>query len=123
MNWLYELLMYQPETVTDIRIGMVAVGATLVLTALGVKLLRRKDRVLISDRVAVRLFAVALVVFPISCMMAAGTTHCDFVSFQVLSSVVLTMAGTVVAIRAKLKWYIWVYVFLLLLFGSLMPAT
>jgi len=61
-NWLFELLTYHPEQVAAIRIGLVAVGAALVAAAVGARILRCKDRVLISDRAAVRLFAVALVV-------------------------------------------------------------
>jgi len=122
MNPFVELLLNHPETVTAVRIALVAAGTALAVGAVAWRMVRGTSRALLSDRAAVRLVAVALVVLPLAGLFLSGLTRCDFIGFQTSASLLLVVVGTHLAFRAKEKWYILVYVVEFLLFGSLCPA-
>lgn len=102
---------------TIVGFGCLAIGIAMAIKAFG----RWKTLSLASDAAVTKWFAAALFVVPFSCFALAVATHCDFHGFQNSSTVFLFLYGGHVALRAKRRHMVAVYIVELLLFGGWSP--
>lgn len=108
---------------TIVRHFVFGLGCLTIGVALAIKTLHRRETpALMSDDAAVKYFAAALFLVPSSCFVFAATTRCDFLGFQVSSAIVLFLFGCHVALRAKRRRMVLVYIVELLLFGGWSPS-
>lgn len=106
-----------------VRHVVFGLGCLTVGMALAIKTLHKWETpTLMSDDVAVKYFAAALFLVPSSCFVFAATTRCDFLGFQISSAIVLFLFGCHVALRAKHRCMVLVYLVELLLFGGWSPS-
>lgn len=104
------------------RRTIVGFGCLAIVFAVAVKAFgRRRTLSLASDAVVTKWFAAALFVVPFSCFALAVATHCDFHGFQNSSTIFLFLYGGHVALRAKRRRMVLVYIVELLVFGGWSP--
>lgn len=103
---------------TIVGFGCLAIGIAVAFKAFG----RRRTLSLASDAVVTKWFAAALFVVPFSCFALAVATHCDFHGFQNSSTIFLFLYGIHVALRAKRRRMVLVYIVELLVFGGWSPS-
>ena len=122
---IHEFVSYNPH-VSAVRTALMVVGGLLVVAAAALAVSRRISprqcaRDLVSDRAAVRGFAVAMLFVSIFCWTLMVYVGCETL-FSAGANSFLALFGSVVAIRAKCKRWMIVYFLIWLLLGALSPA-
>lgn len=120
---LHVFISYDPH-VSVVRTALMVAGGLIVVAAAALAVSRRisprrRALAIVSDRAAVRGFAVAMLLVWVFCWTLMGCVGCDATSFGAGAQSFLTLFGSAVAIRAKDKWWIIVYWLIWLLCGAL----
>ena len=125
-NPIREFMFYDSH-VSVVRTALMVIGGMIIVAAAAVaissRISRRKcDLDIVSDRAALRGFAVAMLFVFVFCWTLMGTVGCDAMLFQDGAMSCLAVVGSVFAIRAKRKRWIIVYFLIWMLAGTLAPA-
>ena len=125
-NPIREFMFYDSH-VSVVRTALMVIGGVIVIAAVAFAVSRRIshrkcDLDIVSDRAALRGFAVAMLFVFVFCWTLMGTVGCDAMLFQAGAMSCLAVVGSVVAIRAKRKRWIIVYLLIWMLFVALAPA-
>ena len=125
-NPIREFMFYDSH-VSVVRTALMVIGGMIIVAAAAVaissRISRRKcDLDIVSDRAALRGFAVAMLLVFVFCWTLMGTVGCDAMPLQAGAMSCLAVVGSVFAIRAKRKRWIIVYFLIWMLAGTLAPA-
>ena len=125
-NPIREFMFYDPH-VSVVRTALVVIGGMIIVAAAAFAVSRRIshrkcDLDIVSDRAALRGFAVAMLLVVVFCWTLMCSVHGDAMPFQAGAMSCLAVVGSVVAIRAKRKRWIIVYILIWMLFVALAPA-
>ena len=125
-NPIREFMFYDSH-VSVVRTALMVIGGMIIVAAAAVaissRISRRKcDLDIVSDRAALRGFAVAMLFVFVFCWTLMGTVGCDAMLFQAGAMSCLAVVGSVFAIRAKRKRWISVYFLIWVLTSALAPA-
>ena len=125
-NPIREFMFYDPH-VSVVRTALVVIGGMIIVAAAAFAVSRRIshrkcDLDIVSDRAALRGFAVAMLLVVVFCWTLMCSVHGDAMPFQAGAMSCLAVVGSVVAIRAKRKRWIIVYLLIWMLFVALGPA-
>ena len=125
-NPIREFMFYNSQ-VSIVRTALMVTGGLIVVVAAAFAVSRRIshrkcDLDIVSDRAALRGFAVAMLLASVFCLTLMSVVGCDAVPLQAGAMSCLTLLGSVVAIRAKRKRWIIVYFLIWMLVGALAPA-
>lgn len=121
-NPIREFMFYDSH-VSVVRTALMVIGGVIVIAAaafaVSMRISHRKcDLDIVSDRAALRGFAVAMLFVFVFCWTLMGTVGCDAMLFQAGAMSCLAVVGSVVAIRAKRKRWIIVYFLIWMLAGA-----
>ena len=125
-NPIREFMFYDPH-VSVVRTALVVIGGMIIVAAAAFAVSRRIshrkcDLDIVSDYAALRGFAVAMLLVVVFCWTLMCSVHGDAMPFQAGAMSCLAVVGSVVAIRAKRKRWIIVYILIWMLFVALAPA-
>ncbi len=125
-NPIREFMFYDSH-VSVVRTALMVIGGMIIVAAAAVAISsrishRKCDLDIVSDRAALRGFAVAMLFVFVFCWTLMGTVGCDAMLFQAGAMSCLAVVGSVFAIRAKRKRWIIVYFLIWMLVGTLAPA-
>ena len=125
-NPIREFMFYDSH-VSVVRTALMVIGGVIVIAAaafaVSMRISHRKcDLGIVSDRAALRGFAVAMLFVFVFCWTLMGTVGCDAMLFQAGAMSCLAVVGSVFAIRAKRKRWIIVYWLIWMFAGALAPA-
>ncbi len=125
-NPIREFMFYDSH-VSVVRTALMVIGGVIVIAAAAFAVSRRIshrkcDLDIVSDRAALRGFAVAMLLASVFCLTLMSVVRCDAVPLQAGAMSCLALLGSVVAIRAKRKRWIIVYFLIWMLVGALAPA-
>lgn len=125
-NPIREFMIYDSH-VSVVRTALMVIGGVIVIAAAAFAVSRRIshrkcDLDIVSDRAALRGFAVAMLLVFVFCWTLMGSVLCDAVPFQAGAMSCLAVVGSVVAIRAKRKRWIIVYWLIWMFASALWPA-
>ncbi len=125
-NPIREFMFYDSH-VSVVRTALMVIGGVIVIAAVAFAVSRRIshrkcDLDIVSDRAALRGFAVAMLLVLVFCWTLMCSVLCDAMPFQAGAMSCLAVVGSVVAIRAKRKRWIIVYFLIWMLTGALAPA-
>ena len=125
-NPIREFMFYDPHG-SVVRTALVVIGGMIIVAAAAFAVSRRIshrkcDLDIVSDRAALRGFAVAMLLVVVFCWTLMCSVHGDAMPFQAGAMSCLAVVGSVVAIRAKRKRWIIVYLLIWMLFVALAPA-
>jgi hypothetical protein len=120
--------MFYDSHVSVVRTALMVIGGVIVIAAAAFAVSRRIshrkcDLDIVSDRAALRGFAVAMLLVLVFCWTLMGSVLCDAMPFLAGAMSCLAVVGSVVAIRAKRKRWIIVYWLIWMFAGALAPAT
>ena len=120
-----EFMFYNTQ-VSIVRTALMVTGGLIVVVAAAFAVSRRIshrkcDLDIVSDRTALRGFAVAMLLVLVFCLTLMSVVGCDAVPLQAGAMSCLALFGSVVAIRAKRKRWIIVYFLIWMLVGALAP--
>ena len=126
-NPIREFMFYDSH-ISVVRMALMVVGGMITVAAIALAVSRRISHRkcgldIVSDRAALRGFAVAMLFVFVFCWTLMGTVGCDAMLFQAGTMSCLAVVGSVFAIRAKRKRWIIVYFLIWMLVGALVPAT
>ena len=119
--------MFYDSQVSIARTALMVTGGLIVVAAVAFAVSRRIshrkcDLDILSDRAALRGFAVAMLLALVFCLTLMSIVGCDAVPLQAGIMSCLALLGSVVAIRAKRKRWIIAYWLIWVLTGALAPA-
>ena len=125
-NPIREFMFYDSH-VSVVRTALMVIGGVIVIAAAAVAISsrishRKCDLDIVSDRAALRGFAVAMLFVLVFCWTLMGTVGCDAMPLQAGAMSCLAVVGSVFAIRAKRKRWITVYWLIWMFAGALCPA-
>ena len=125
-NPIQEFMIYDSH-VSVVRTALMVIGGVIVIAAAAFAVSRRIshrkcDLDIVSDRAALRGFAVAMLLVLVFCWTLMGSVLCYAVPFQTGAMSCLAVLGSVVAIRAKRKRWIIVYWLIWMFASALWPA-
>jgi hypothetical protein len=125
-NPIWEFMFYDSH-VSVVRTALMVIGGVIVIAAVAFAVSRRIshrkcDLDIVSDRAALRGFAVAMLLLFVFCWTLMCSVHGDAMPFQAGAMSCLVVVGSVVAIRAKRKRWIIVYWLIWMFAGALCPA-
>lgn len=125
-NPIREFMIYDSH-VSVVRTALMVIGGVIVIAAAAFAVSRRIshrkcDLDIVSDRAALRGFAIAMLLVLVFCWTLMGSVLCDAVPFQTGAMSCLAVVGSVVAIRAKRKRWIIVYWLIWMFASALWPA-
>ena len=124
---IQEFVFYNSSYVWGVRVALMVIGGVIVIAAVAFAVSRRIshrkcDLDIVSDRAALRGFAVAMLLVLVFCWTLMCSVLCDAMPFQAGAMSCLAVVGSVFAIRAKRKRWIIVYLLIWMLFVALAPA-
>ena len=124
-NPIREFMFYDSH-VSVVRTALMVIGGVIVIAAAAFAVSRRIshrkcDLDIVSDRAALRGFAVAMLFVWVFCWTLM-CSDCDAMPFQAGAMSCLAVVGSVVAIRAKRKRWIIVYWLIWMFASALAPA-
>jgi len=124
-NPIREFMFYDSH-ISVVRMALMVVGGMIIVAAAAFAVSRRIshrkcDLDIVSDRAALRGFAVAMLFVLVFCWTLM-CSDCDAMPFQAGAISCLALFGSVVAIRANRKRWIIVYLIIWMLAGALAPA-
>ena len=119
--------MFYNSQVSIVRTALMVTGGLIVVVAAAFAVSRRIshrkcDLDIVSDRAALRGFAVAMLLVLVFCWTLMCSVHGDAMPFQAGAISCLALFGSVVAIRANRKRWIIVYLVIWMLTVALAPA-
>ena len=125
-NPIREFMFYDSH-VSVVRTALMVIGGVIVIAAAAFAVSRRIshrkcDLDIVSDRAALRGFAVAMLLVLVFCWTLMCELGCDAMPLQAGAMSCLAVVGSVFAIRAKRKRWIIVYIIIWMLVGTLAPA-
>ena len=125
-NPIQEFMIYDSH-VSVVRTALMVIGGVIVIAAAAFAVSRRIshrkcDLDIVSDRAALRGFAIAMLLVLVFCWTLMGSVLCYAVPFQTGAMSCLAVLGSVVAIRAKRKRWIIVYWLIWMFASALWPA-
>ena len=125
-NPIREFMFYDSH-VSVVRTALMVIGGVIVIAAVAFAVSRRIshrkcDLDIVSDRAALRGFAIAMLLVSVFCWTLMGELGCDAMPLQAGAMSCLAVVGSVVAIRAKRKRWIIVYWLIWMFAGALCPA-
>ena len=125
-NPIREFMFYDSQ-VSIVRTALMVIGGMIIVAAVAFAVSRwishRKcDLDILSDRAALRGFAVAMLLALVFCMTLMSIVECDAMPLQAGAMSCLALFGSLVAIRAKRKRWIIFYFLIWMLAGTLAPA-
>ena len=125
-NQIREFMFYDSQ-VSIVRTALMVTGGLIVVAAAAFAVSRRIshrkcDLDIVSDRAALRGFAIAMLLVLVFCWTLMGALGCDAMPLQAGAMSCLALFGSLVAIRAKRKRGIIVYFLIWILTGALAPA-
>ncbi len=125
-NPIREFMFYDSH-VSVVRTALMVIGGVIVIAAAAFAVSRRIshrkcDLDIVSDRAALRGFAVAMLLVLVFCWTLMCELGCDAMPLQAGAMSCLVVVGSVFAIRAKRKRWIVVYFLIWMLAGALAPA-
>ena len=125
-NPIREFMFYDSH-VSVVRTALMVIGGMFIVAAAAFAVSRRIshrkcDLDIVSDRAALRGFAVAMLLVFVFCWTLMCSVLCNAMPFQAGAMSCLAVVGSVVAIRAKRKRWIIVYLLIWMLFVALAPA-
>ena len=125
-NPIREFMFYDSH-ISVVRMALMVIGGVIVIAAAAFAVSRRIshrkcDLDIVSDRAALRGFAVAMLLVFVFCWTLMCSVRCDAMPFQAGAMSCLAVVGSVVAIRAKRKRWIIVYFLIWTLTVALAPA-
>ena len=125
-NQIREFMFYDSQ-VSIVRTALMVTGGLIVVAAAAFAVSRRIshrkcDLDIVSDRAALRGFAIAMLLVLVFCWTLMGALGCDAMPLQAGAMSCLALFGSLVAIRAKRKRWIIVYFLIWILTGALAPA-
>lgn len=125
-NPIREFMFYDSQ-VSIVRTALMVTGGLIVVVAAAFAVSRRIshrkcDLYIVSDRAALRGFAVAMLFVFVFCWTLMGELGCDAMPLQAGAMSCLAVVGSVFAIRAKRKRWIIVYFLIWMFAGALAPA-
>ena len=123
-EFLYEAeYSYVPVLQTALMVigGMIVVAAAALAVARRISR-RRRDMDILSDRAALRGFAVAMLFVWVFCWTLICAVGCDAWLLAVAAISYLVLHGSVVAVRARDKWWILVYLLIWLFYCAIVPC-
>ena len=125
-NPIREFMIYDSH-VSVVRTALMVIGGVIVIAAAAFAVSRRIshrkcDLDIVSDRAALRGFAIAMLLVLVFCWTLMGSVLCYAVPFQTGAISCLAVVGSVVAIRAKRKRWIIVYWLIWMFASALWPA-
>ena len=125
-NPIREFMFYNSQ-VSIVRTALMVTGGLIVVVAAAFAVSRRIshrkcDLDIVSDRAALRGFAVAMLFVFVFCWTLMGELGCDAMPLQAGAMSCLALFGSLVAIRAKRKRWIIVYWLIWMFAGALCPA-
>ena len=121
-----EFMFYNTQ-VSIVRTALMVTGGLIVVVAAAFAVSRRIshckcDLDIVSDRAALRGFAVAMLLVLVFCWTLMGELGCDAMPLQAGAMSCLALFGSLVAIRVKRKRWIIVYWLIWMFAGALCPA-
>ena len=125
-NPIREFMFYDSH-VSVVRTALMVIGGVIVIAAAAFAVSRRIshrkcDLDIVSDRAALRGFAIAMLLVLVFCWTLMCELGCDAMPLQAGAMSCLAVVGSVFAIRAKRKRWIIVYFLIWMLTGALAPA-
>ena len=119
--------MFYDSQVSIARMALMVTGGLIVVAAVAFAVSRRIshrkcDLDIVSDRAALRGFAVAMLLVLVFCWTLMCELGCDAMPLQAGAMSCLAVVGSVFAIRAKRKRWIIVYWLIWMFAGALCPA-
>ena len=125
-NPIWEFMFYDSH-VSVVRTALAVIGGMIIVAAVAFAVSRwishRKcDLDILSDRAALRGFAVAMLLALVFCMTLMSIVECDAMPLQAGAMSCLALFGSLVAIRVKRKRWIIVYWLIWMFAGALCPA-
>ena len=125
-NPIREFMFYDSH-VSVVRTALMVIGGVIVIAAVAFAVSRRIshrkcDLDIVSDRAALRGFAIAMLLVSVLSRTLMGVLGCDAMPLQAGAMSCLAVVGSVVAIRAKRKRWIIVYWLIWMFAGALCPA-
>ena len=125
-NTIREFMFYDSH-VSVVRTALMVIGGVIVIAAVAFAVSRRIshrkcDLDIVSDRAALRGFAIAMLLVSVFCWTLMGELGCDAMPLQAGAMSCLAVVGSVFAIRAKRKRWIIVYWLIWMFAGALCPA-
>ena len=125
-NPIREFMIYDSH-ISVVRTALMVIGGVIVIAAAAFAVSRRIshrkcDLDIVSDRAALRGFAIAMLLVLVFCWTLMGSVLCYAVPFQTGAMSCLAVLGSVVAIRAKRKRWIIVYWLIWMFASALWPA-
>ena len=125
-NPIREFMFYDSH-VSVVRTALMVIGGVIVIAAAAFAVSRRIshrkcDLDIVSDRAALRGFAIAMLLVLVFCWTLMCELGCDAMPLQAGAMSCLAVVGSVFAIRAKRKRWIIVYIIIWMLVGTLAPA-
>ncbi len=101
--------------------GMIVAAAAALAVARRISR-RRRDMDILSDPAALRCFAIAMLFVWVFCWTLIFAVGCDAWPLSVAAISYLVLHGSVVAVRAKDKWWILVYLLIWLFDWAIIPC-
>ena len=125
-NPIREFMFYDSH-VSVVRTALMVIGGVIVIAAAAFAVSRRIshrkcDLDIVSDRAALRGFAIAMLLVLVFCWTLMGGLGCDAMPLQAGAMSCLALFGSLVAIRVKRKRWIIVYWLIWMFAGALCPA-
>ena len=125
-NPIREFMFYDSQ-VSIVRTALMVVGGMIIVAAAAFAVSRRIshrkcDLDIVSDRAALRGFAIAMLLVLVFCWTLMGELGCDAMPLQAGAMSCLALFGSLVAIRVKRKRWIIVYWLIWMFAGALCPA-
>ena len=110
-----------------LQTAFMAIGGMIVAAAAALAVARRisrrsRDMDILSDRAALRCFAIAMLFVWVFCWTLISAVGCDAWLLSVAAISYLVLHGSVVAVRAKDKWWILVYLLIWLFYCAIVPC-
>ena len=121
-DMLFNFLLYHYEAVAVLRFVLVVLGGILVGGSVLWRLIAKRDRVVLSDRDMLRWFVVLSCTAPLVCSWLKASTGCEFDLFLSAASLLFLFAGSLLSVRVRKKWILWVWICWPFLWGALAPA-
>ena len=124
-NPIREFMFYDSH-VSVVRTALMVIGGVIIALAAALAVARRAFHrkcgiEIVSDRVALRGIAVAMLFAVVLCSTLECDGWCDVAQFEATVMSCFVWFGSIVAIRAKRKWWIFVYFLIWMFAGLLLP--
>lgn len=123
---IQEFVFYNSSYVWGVRVALMVIGGVIIALAAALAVARRAFHrkcgiEIVSDRVALRGIAVAMLFVFVLCLTLAHVAWCDVAQLEATVMSCFVWFGSIVAIRAKRKWWIFVYFLIWMFAGLLLP--